>query len=254
MLLQEQLPCCCIAQLCSLVSCSHLPAVLCLLNAVDLSAGVYYQKCYDPECRHYRSNYMPLPTEIWHAYQHIIAPPEQQQPQQQQALVQQQQEEEGALAAAAEDEECLRLLLQCEQHTQKQQPSVPVVPSHSDYQPHSSLVKGQQQQAQRLVPLPLPQQQQQQQRGSLWSDQQRLHSSASQQQQWQLGGGLLQAEEGPAQQAVDSNKGHQHSTSSLSTADAAQESGLDEDELCMQLLQDVEQQVAAQHQLAAGRV
>jgi hypothetical protein len=53
-------------------------------HAVDLREGVYYQKCYDPECRSYRSACMPLPSQVWLKYrQHAV------------------QEAQGADAAAA---------------------------------------------------------------------------------------------------------------------------------------------------------
>lgn len=32
---------------------------------VDLRAGVWYQKCFDPECRGFRSEFMPLPPAVW---------------------------------------------------------------------------------------------------------------------------------------------------------------------------------------------
>ncbi|KAG1679310.1 hypothetical protein FOA52_009340 [Chlamydomonas sp. UWO 241] len=32
---------------------------------VDAAAGVWYQKCYDPQCRSYRSEVMPLPSDVW---------------------------------------------------------------------------------------------------------------------------------------------------------------------------------------------
>uniref|UniRef100_A0A383WFI1 DNA-directed primase/polymerase protein n=1 Tax=Tetradesmus obliquus TaxID=3088 RepID=A0A383WFI1_TETOB len=41
---------------------------------VDLREGVFYQKCYDPECRSYRSACMPLPAAVWERYrQHAAA-------------------------------------------------------------------------------------------------------------------------------------------------------------------------------------
>lgn len=128
-------------------------AVLAPCCAVDLHAGVYYQKCYDPECRHYRSNTMPLPGNIWQAYRHLEQQPGQQDQhvqdhhqrrQQQQApslpVAQQLQavRSEGAAAAAGEDaaqasaaadgeedEGYLRLLLQCEQQRLQPPPQHP---------------------------------------------------------------------------------------------------------------------------------
>lgn len=35
---------------------------------VDLRVGCWYQKCYDPDCRHYRSPGLPLPPHIWQQY------------------------------------------------------------------------------------------------------------------------------------------------------------------------------------------
>jgi hypothetical protein len=32
---------------------------------VDTAAGAWYQKCYDPQCRSYRSEVMPLPLDVW---------------------------------------------------------------------------------------------------------------------------------------------------------------------------------------------
>jgi hypothetical protein len=32
---------------------------------VDLRGGTWHQRCYDPDCRHYRSPLMPLPPEAW---------------------------------------------------------------------------------------------------------------------------------------------------------------------------------------------
>lgn len=34
---------------------------------VDLTQGVWCQRCFDPDCRGYRSEAMPLPTDVWQA-------------------------------------------------------------------------------------------------------------------------------------------------------------------------------------------
>lgn len=31
---------------------------------VDTHAALWYQKCYDPDCRHFRSEAMPLPPDV----------------------------------------------------------------------------------------------------------------------------------------------------------------------------------------------
>jgi hypothetical protein len=58
---------------------------------VDAAAGHYHQRCYDPECRGYRSPAMPLPADVWKAARAAVPgllpppprpPPQQQQPQQ----------------------------------------------------------------------------------------------------------------------------------------------------------------------------
>eukprot|EP00803_Ostreobium_quekettii_P005423 evm.model.scf_298.12 EVM.evm.TU.scf_298.12 scf_298:77793-83662(-) len=36
-----------------------------IFYVVDLQAGHWYQKCYDPDCRHYRSELRPLPQDLW---------------------------------------------------------------------------------------------------------------------------------------------------------------------------------------------
>ncbi|PNH04345.1 hypothetical protein TSOC_009490 [Tetrabaena socialis] len=35
--------------------------------AVDLCAGVWCQRCHDPDCRDFRSPLMPLPPQLWEA-------------------------------------------------------------------------------------------------------------------------------------------------------------------------------------------
>ncbi|KAF6261704.1 hypothetical protein COO60DRAFT_1699647 [Scenedesmus sp. NREL 46B-D3] len=96
----------------------------------DLREGTYYQKCYDPECRSYRSACMPLPSHVWqqcrqHAAEDASAAALQtnkrmaaaaalksfRQPQQQQ---QQRRDEVQGGAAEEEDEQCLQLLQQLE--------------------------------------------------------------------------------------------------------------------------------------------
>jgi hypothetical protein len=118
-------------------------AVLAGCCAVDLHTGVYYQKCYDPECRHYRSNTMPLPGDIWQAYRHMVQAQQQaqhgdhqQQRQQPSHLPSAQQLQSlstigvttavaaGAVqaeVAADDDEGMLDLLLHCEQQHLQQQ-------------------------------------------------------------------------------------------------------------------------------------
>lgn len=98
-----------------------------LLFAVDLAGGVYYQKCYDPECRNYRSNLMPLPTAVWQKYR-------QEQPQLQQQVIdhstgvdsshpprQQHGTEVATGQVGDDDDECLELLQQFERVQHRQQ-------------------------------------------------------------------------------------------------------------------------------------
>lgn len=179
------------------------PACRRALVAVELSAGVYYQKCYDPECRHYRSHLMPLPTDVWHAYKHLaVAPPggsAEQGPRQQQQV----QAAAAAADEAEEDEECLTLLLQCERQQQQQ--------AHTHHHHH--------------------QQQQQESQD---------HRQHQQQQQGP-------DHPGPCHQSCMAAGPAQHSTASASTPVPCDcDVGLQEDELCMQLLQDVEQQHMSQ--------
>jgi hypothetical protein len=107
---------------------------------VDLREGVFYQKCYDPECRSFRSACMPLPSHVWEQCRqqhtaeetHVAATAAtfagpapklttaaavavqgacvcQQQQQQQQVAIQ------AGEAAEEEDEQCLQLLQQFEE-------------------------------------------------------------------------------------------------------------------------------------------
>jgi hypothetical protein len=107
------LPCCAAAACSQLVRLLLSPCGMCA-HAVDLGRGVYCQRCYDPECRHYRSQLMPLPADAWQqCTQHPLVKQQQQQ--------QQQQGGEGRSAPPAEDVLCLQLLLQFEAMQQQQQ-------------------------------------------------------------------------------------------------------------------------------------
>jgi hypothetical protein len=82
-------------------TCTTCPAFYCLYRrahksngvfyVVDLSEGSWYQKCYDPECRRYRSPLTPLPP-------HILAALAQQQGQGQGLQQQVKQQDRGAAA------------------------------------------------------------------------------------------------------------------------------------------------------------
>jgi hypothetical protein len=81
---------------------------------VDLAGGTWHQRCYDPECRGYRSECMPLPLDTWARHRgaaaaaaalagvslHPSTPPQQQQQQQQPA----------AFGADENDEALLRVM------------------------------------------------------------------------------------------------------------------------------------------------
>lgn len=104
---------------------------MCDLNpAVDLAGGVYYQKCYDPECRNYRSNYMPLPTALWQQYRQQ---PACQQGHSQQAEQQLQNGRCATTCSPSEDDECIQLLQQLEgqQGVQKQLIDVTATAAHN---------------------------------------------------------------------------------------------------------------------------
>ncbi len=49
----------------STICISHTISQLAVSCTVDLEMGVRFQKCYDVDCRDYRSEYMPLPADIW---------------------------------------------------------------------------------------------------------------------------------------------------------------------------------------------
>jgi hypothetical protein len=222
-----------------------------------LAAGVYYQKCYDPECRHYRSNYMPLPTEVWQAYKHLVLQPDQpqQQQQQQQSGPQEQHQQSGPqmqqqhllqqpdshkhqpqppgpqiqhqpqqpvpqhhAVCDDEDEECLRVLLLCEQQQQQKHSSTPEQASH--------------------VQLPLTQKQLQP-----------LPSSPWQQQQLGLAGRASSAQ-GCCCRATMLSEGNSQMDTAVAGVDSG--TGADEDEWCVQLLQDVEQLAALRCKVIAG--
>jgi hypothetical protein len=82
---------------------------------VDANTGVFYQKCYDPECRHYRSETLPLPKDAWHACQSVF---QQQQPLQGPQVEQGCQVDQPAVGCTGfqeEDAELLQLLDEVEQ-------------------------------------------------------------------------------------------------------------------------------------------
>lgn len=102
-----------------------------LLPAVDLAGGVYYQKCYDPDCRNYRSNCMPLPTAVWQKYKQQTQLVQVQQQQQvwpqgsdQQHLQVHEVQQQGTVVTVVdthdEDEQYLQLLHAYERQQQQQ--------------------------------------------------------------------------------------------------------------------------------------
>jgi hypothetical protein len=36
-----------------------------VMFVVDLKQRFFYQKCFDPDCRHFRSNARPVPPHVW---------------------------------------------------------------------------------------------------------------------------------------------------------------------------------------------
>jgi hypothetical protein len=102
-----------------------LPAAdLATAPAVDVNTGVFYQKCYDPECRHYRSETLPLPLDAWQACQRVC----QQQPPQQGPQVEQgchvNQPAAGCTSCQEDDGELLQLLDEVEQQVAQRQASL----------------------------------------------------------------------------------------------------------------------------------
>lgn len=67
-LMGKQLPwLCCIPKRCRQPLLLRITAVSLHICAVDLVAGTWHQRCYDPCCRSFRSVAMPLPMTLWNS-------------------------------------------------------------------------------------------------------------------------------------------------------------------------------------------